>query len=42
MLILFDHSTPVPLRCAFMGHVVVEGVERGWALDSDVGLIHAS
>ncbi len=30
MLILFDHSTPAPLRYALRGHVVVEAVERGW------------
>src|ERR1039457_93399 len=30
MLILFDHSTPAPLRYALKGHVVVEAVERGW------------
>ena len=30
MLVLFDHSTPAPLRDALKGHVVVEVVERGW------------
>jgi hypothetical protein len=30
MLILFDHSTPAPLRYALKGHSVVEAVERGW------------
>ena len=30
MLILFDHSTPAPLRYALAGHVVVEAIERGW------------
>ena len=30
MLILFDHSTPAPLKHALKGHVVVEAVERGW------------
>ena len=30
MLILFDHSTPAPLRYALKGHVIVEWVERGW------------
>ena len=29
MLILFDHSTPAPLRYAHKGHVVVEAIERG-------------
>jgi hypothetical protein len=30
MLILFDHSTPAPLRHALKGHIVVEALERGW------------
>jgi hypothetical protein len=30
MLILFDHSTPAPLRYALKGHVIVEAFERGW------------
>ena len=30
MRILFDHSTPAPLRHALSTHVVVEAVERGW------------
>jgi hypothetical protein len=30
MLILFDHSTPAPLRYALNEHVVVEAVQRGW------------
>jgi hypothetical protein len=30
MLVLFDHSTPAPLRYALKGHVIVEAVERGW------------
>jgi hypothetical protein len=30
MLILFDHSTPAPLRYALKGHVVIEAIERGW------------
>jgi hypothetical protein len=30
MLVLFDHSTPSPLRHALQDHVVVEAVERGW------------
>jgi hypothetical protein len=30
MLVLFDHSTPAPLRDALKDHVVVEAVERGW------------
>src|SRR5208337_5622615 len=27
---LFDNDTPAPLRYALQGHVVVEGIERGW------------
>lgn len=30
MLVLFDHSTPAPLRYALKAHAVVEAVERGW------------
>jgi hypothetical protein len=30
MRILFDHSTPAPLRYALKDHVVVEAIERGW------------
>lgn len=30
MLVLFDHSTPAPLRFALKAHTVVEAVERGW------------
>ena len=30
MLVLFDHSTPAPLRYALKAHTVVEAVERGW------------
>jgi len=30
MLILFDHSTPAPLRYALKGHIAVEALERGW------------
>jgi hypothetical protein len=30
MLVLFDHSTPAPLRYALERHVVVEAIERGW------------
>jgi len=30
MLILFDQSTPAPLRSALKGHIVVEAFERGW------------
>ena len=30
MFILFDHSTPAPLRYALEDHVIVEAIERGW------------
>jgi hypothetical protein len=30
MLVLFDHSTPSPLRHELNAHVVVEAIERGW------------
>ena len=30
MLVLFDQSTPAPLRHALNAHIVVEAIERGW------------
>ena len=30
MRVLFDHSTPAPLRHVLVGHAVVEAIERGW------------
>lgn len=30
MRVLFDHSTPAPLRHFLKGHQVTESVERGW------------
>ena len=30
MLILFDHSTPAPLRSYLKGHTVTEARDRGW------------
>jgi hypothetical protein len=42
MLVLFDHSTPAPLRFALMGHVVVEAVERGWERLSNGALLDAA
>lgn len=30
MLILFDQSTPAPLRSALKGHIVEHAFERGW------------
>jgi hypothetical protein len=42
MLILFDHSTPAPLRYALKGHVVVEAVERGWERLANGALLDAA
>ena len=30
MLVLFDQSTPAPLRAHLMGHSVTEARDRGW------------
>ncbi len=30
MLVLFDHSTPVPLSSHLTGHTVTEARDRGW------------
>ena len=30
MRILFDHSTPAPLRRYLPGHLVTEAIEKGW------------
>ena len=42
MLILFDHSTPAPLRYALKGHVIVEAVERGWERLANGALLDAA
>ncbi len=42
MLILFDHSTPAPLRYALSGHVIVEAVEHGWERLSNGTLLDAA
>jgi hypothetical protein len=42
MRILFDHSTPAPLRHALTGHVVVEAVERGWEMLENGALLDAA
>jgi hypothetical protein len=42
MLILFDHSTPAPLRYALKAHVVVEAVERGWEKLANGALLNAA
>ena len=39
MLVLFDHSTPAPLRYALKAHTVVEAVERGWERLSNGALL---
>jgi hypothetical protein len=42
MLILFDHSTPAPLRYALKGHVVIETIERGWDRLANGALLDAA
>jgi hypothetical protein len=42
MLVLFDHSTPAPLRFALKGHIVVEAVEREWERLSNGTLLDAA
>ena len=42
MLILFDHSTPTPLRYALKNHVVVEATERGWDRLANGALLDAA
>jgi len=42
MLILFDHSTPAPLRHALKGHVVIEAMERGWDRLANGALLDAA
>jgi hypothetical protein len=42
MLILFDYSTPAPLRYALKGHAVVEAIERGWARLANGALLDAA
>ena len=42
MLILFDHSTPAPLRYALKGHAVVEAIERGWDRLANGALLDAA
>ena len=39
MLVLFDHSTPAPLRYALKAHTVVEAVERGWEMLANGALL---
>src|SRR5260370_31738009 len=42
MLVLFDHSTPGPLRHALKAHVVVEAIERGWERLGNRALLDAA
>jgi len=42
MLILFDHSTPAPLRHALRAHVVVEAIDRGWDWLANGALLDAT
>ena len=42
MRILFDHSTPAPLRHALTTHVIVEAVERGWEMLENGALLDAA
>jgi hypothetical protein len=42
MRVLFDHSTPAPLRYARKSHVVVETVERGWERLANGALLDAA
>jgi hypothetical protein len=42
MLVLFDHSTPAPLRDALEAHTVVEAVERGWERLENGALLDAA
>ncbi len=41
MLILFDHSTPAPLRAFLRDHTIVEAIERGWHRLSNGDLLNA-
>jgi len=42
MLVLFDHSTPAPLRYALKAHIVVETIERGWERLENGALLDAA
>jgi hypothetical protein len=42
MLVLFDHSTPAPLRYALKAHIVVEAIERGWEKLGNGALLDAA
>ena len=42
MLILFDHSTPAPLRAYLKEHAVTEARDRGWDRLSNGDLLDAA
>jgi hypothetical protein len=42
MLILFDHSTPAPLRTYLKEHAVTEARDRGWDRLSNGDLLDAA
>lgn len=42
MLVLFDQSTPAPLRHALEPHVVVEAIEHGWERLDNGALLDAA
>jgi hypothetical protein len=42
MLVLFDHSTPAPLRYALEAHIVVEAIDRGWERLGNGALLDAA
>ena len=42
MLILFDHSTPAPLRTYLEEHSVTEARDRGWDMLSNGDLLNAA
>jgi hypothetical protein len=42
MLILYDHSTPAPLRAHLKGHLVVEAREHGWERLANGDLLNAA
>jgi hypothetical protein len=42
MRVLFDHSTPAPLRDALKAHTVVEAIELGWEKLGNGALLDAA
>lgn len=39
MLVLFDQSTPLPLRALLKGHIVRTAAEQGWERHKNGGLL---